>query len=44
MNRLAQAKHQIALIRKESPWTQEEIDARKLLKILEEELRVGRTP
>ncbi len=44
MNRFAQAKHQIALIRKESPWTQEEIDARKLLKILEEELRVGRTP
>lgn len=38
MNRLAQAKHQIALIRKESPWTQEELDARNLLKVLEEKL------
>ncbi len=31
MNQFVQAKHQVALIRKESPWTQEEIDARKLL-------------
>jgi hypothetical protein len=31
MNQFAQAKHQVSLIRKESPWTQEEIDARKLL-------------
>jgi len=30
LNQLVQAKHQLALIRKESPWTQEEIDARKL--------------
>ncbi len=39
MNRWAQAKHQIALIRKESPWTQEELDARSLLKELEKKLR-----
>ena len=39
MNRFAQAKHQISLIRKESPWTQEELDARKLLKMLEEKMR-----
>ena len=31
MNQFVQAKHQIARIRNESPWTQEEIDARKLL-------------
>lgn len=31
MNQFVQAKRQVALIRKESPWTQEEIDARKLL-------------
>ena len=30
MNQMAQAKRQIDLIRKESPWTQEEIEARKL--------------
>ncbi|MDD2600981.1 MAG: PKD domain-containing protein [Kiritimatiellae bacterium] len=41
MNRLAQAKHQITLIRKESPWTQEELDARNLLKVLEEKLAEG---
>jgi len=39
MNRFAQTKYQIALIRKESPWTQEELDARKLLGLLEEKLR-----
>ncbi len=39
MNRFAQAKHQIALIRRDNPWTQEEIDARKLLKLLEDKLR-----
>lgn len=38
MNQLAQAKHQIALIRKESPWTQEEIDARKLSEEIERKL------
>ena len=38
MNQLAQAKHQISLIRKESPWTQEEIDARKLLEEIERKI------
>lgn len=38
MSQLAQAKHQIALIRKESPWTQEEIDARKLSEEIERKL------
>ena len=31
LNQFIQAKNQVSLIRKESPWTQEEIDARKLL-------------
>jgi hypothetical protein len=31
LNQFVQAKHQVSLIRKETPWTQEEIDARKLL-------------
>lgn len=31
MSQFVQAKRQVVLIRKESPWTQEEIDARKLL-------------
>lgn len=31
MNQFVQATRQVSLIRKESPWTQEEIDARKLL-------------
>ena len=31
MGQFVQAKHQVSLLRKESPWTQEEIDARKLL-------------
>jgi len=35
LGQLAQAKNQLALIRKESPWTQEEIDARKLLTEIE---------
>jgi len=39
MSRFAQAKHQINLIRKESPWTREELDARTLLKGLEDKLR-----
>lgn len=38
MNQLAQAKHQIALIRKESPWTLEEIEARKLSEEIERKL------
>ena len=38
MNQLAQAKHQISLIRKESPWTQEEIDARKLLEAIDHKI------
>lgn len=38
MNQLVQAKHQIALIRKESPWTREEIDARKLLEEIERKI------
>ena len=38
MNQLAQAKHQISLIRKESPWTQEEIEARKLLDEIEHKI------
>ena len=38
MNQFAQAKHQISLIRKESPWTQEEIDARKLLEEIERKI------
>lgn len=32
-----QARHQIALIRKESPWTHEEIEARRLLDDIERE-------
>jgi len=32
------AKHQIALIRKESPWTREEIDARQLLQEINEKI------
>ena len=39
MNRYAQAKHQINIIRKESPWSREELEARKLLKELEEKIR-----
>ena len=38
MNQLAQAKHQIDLIRKESPWTAEEIEARKLSEEIEHKL------
>jgi predicted negative regulator of RcsB-dependent stress response len=38
MNQLTQAKHQIALIRKESPWTREEIDARNLLDEIERKI------
>lgn len=38
MNQLAQAKHQISLIRKESPWTREEIEARKLSEEIERKL------
>ena len=38
MNQLVQAKHQIALIRKESPWTQEEIEARNLLSVIERKI------
>ena len=39
MNRFAQAQHQINIIRKESPWSREELEARKLLKALEEKMR-----
>ncbi len=42
MNQFAQAKHQLTLIRRESPWTQEELDARKLLKVLEQKLNEER--
>ena len=37
-DQLAQAKHQIDLIRKESPWTAEEIEARKLSEEIEHKL------
>jgi hypothetical protein len=36
-----QARHQIALIRKESPWTHEEIEARRLLDRIERALTEG---
>lgn len=42
LGQLAQAKHQAALIRKESPWTQEEIDARKLVEDIDR--RLGEEP
>lgn len=38
MNQFIPAKYQIALIRKESPWTQEEIDARKLLEDIDRKI------
>lgn len=38
LNQLAQAKHQVTLIRKESPWTQEEIEARKVLEEIERKI------
>ena len=38
MNQLVQARHQISLIRKESPWTHEEIEARKLLNDIERKI------
>jgi len=41
LHQLAQAKHQISLIRKESPWTQEEIDARKLLDEIDRQIGEG---
>jgi len=41
MNQLAQAKHQITLIRKESPWTQEELEARKLSDEIERKIGEG---
>jgi len=37
-NKFIQAEHQIALIRKESPWTQEEVEARKLLGTIERKI------
>ncbi len=39
MGRYAQARHQINLIRRESPWSREELEARRLLKTLEEKLQ-----
>ena len=39
MNRFAQAQHQINILRKESPWSQEELEARKLLKTMEGKMR-----
>jgi len=41
MNQLAQAKHQIDLIRKESPWTKEEIEARKLADEIDKKIGEG---
>ena len=38
MRQFIPAKHQISLIRKESPWTYEEIEARKLLEELERKI------
>ncbi len=38
MNQFAQAKHQISLIRKESPWTREEIEARNLLDTIKQKI------
>ena len=39
MNRFAQAQHQINIIRRESPWSREELEARKLAKSMEEKMR-----
>ena len=39
MNRFAQAQYQINIIRKESPWSREELEARKLAKSMEEKMR-----
>ena len=36
LNRFGQARHQIERIRKESPWSREEIEARKLLEMIED--------
>ena len=41
MGQLAQAKHQVSLIRKENPWTREEIEARKLLDEIERKIGEG---
>jgi len=41
MGQLAQAKHQVSLIRKENPWTQEEIEARKLLDEIDRKIGEG---
>ncbi len=39
MNRFAQARHQINMIRKESPWSREELEARKLAQAMEAKMR-----
>lgn len=44
MNRFAQAKYQINMIRKESPWSREELAARQLAKAMEAKMRNWRTP
>ncbi len=38
MNRFAQAQHQINILRKESPWSREELEARRLLKTMEKKM------
>ncbi|MFO7937054.1 MAG: hypothetical protein R6V06_05540 [Kiritimatiellia bacterium] len=39
MNRFAQAQHQINILRQESPWSREELEARKLAKSMEKKMR-----
>jgi len=39
MNSFAQAQHQINILRKESPWSREELEARELLKTMEKRMQ-----
>jgi tetratricopeptide (TPR) repeat protein len=42
MRRFAQAQHQINLIRRESPWSREELEARRLAQTIEEQIAAER--